>query len=148
MVEAHDLQLVLLGVREGTEECLWVDLVGGFRGELVPCRPYFYYCSLVISYGSNQYSASFDWVGFSGMKRNTLHVSVGDVECQSVVYLCEESGEECRAWFRRGRLQLAFQEGVYGRFPASWADSQVITLIGQGLMAPLTLLDRAFSEFL
>jgi len=59
-----------------------------------------------------------------------------------------EVSEECPTSCLDARLQFPFQEGFYGCFPASWADSQVISFVRQGLVAPLALLDWALLEVL
>ena len=73
---------------------------------------------------------------------------VRDLDCQSGRYLCQQADEKYLASYRVASLEFTFQEGFYGCLPAFWTDSQVISTVGQGLMAPLTLPDRALSEFL
>lgn len=73
---------------------------------------------------------------------------VRDLEYQSAGYLCQQINEKYLASYRVVSLEFTFQEGLYGRLPAFWTDSQVISIIGQGLMAPLTLPDGTLSEFL
>lgn len=82
------------------------------------------------------------------MEADAPRVSVSDGECQSVGYLWQEACNVSPELRWSAVSEFAFEEGVYCCLPAFRADTEVVSVVWQRLVAPFTFLDWALSEFL